>query len=297
AGPLSLSTTYYAKLKRVGNEIVFSIYSDAYTTLVSDDTFYGGSAYRYLYACCGYGGGAEADTMNGYVDTLTFSTATVGSGQLPVGTYSYYVTSASAEFESMPSNITDVIVSSADGNITLAGINVGPTGTTSRKLYRAYTDAITQGARGLSFQFLAEIPDNTTTTYIDDALQESLGLVQVFDHAFPPRGDILAWHNNRVFMANCSSSSRAYADYDTTNLRNVVFFSELNEPYYWPSVNYFRVGDETDIKALVPWRNFLLIFKENSVWALFGYTADEMQLEQISAEVGCTNREAAAAGP
>ncbi len=296
--PLSLSTTYYAELKRVGNRYAFTVYSDAgYTTQVATIKGYDGTAYRYLYAGCAYGGGAEADTINGYIDTLTMTVATIGSGQLPAGTYSYYTTFASDEFESMSSNITDIVVSSADSNITLGGILTGPTGTTSRKLYRAYTDAVAQGSRGTSFQFLAEISDNTTTTYTDDALQASLANPLIFDHAIPPRGDILAWHNNRVFMANCASSSQSYEDYDTTNLRNVVFFSELNEPYYWPSVNYFRVGDETDIKALVPWRNFLLIFKENSVWVLFGYESDEFELERVSGEVGCTNREAAAAGP
>jgi len=294
---IETNTPYYMTISRYGNAITVSPYQ-VYIGTPPDsiEAACTAEALRYMYVMSG-SDDAGAVTACGYVEDLNLGEYTAPTGSLPAGTYSYCYTYGNSEWESMPSPILDVTISADDKKILLKRIAVGPTGTTWRRIYRAYTSDITDGARGSVFGLLEEITDNTTTTYSDNTQQAYVGLPMAYDHAIPPRGDLLVYHNNRVFMANCSCTSRSYDDYETTGLDNVLFWSELDEPYYWPSVNYLRVGDNTPIKALVSWRDWLFIFKESSVWVLRGYDAADFQLAQLTNEYGCVHQNAAASGP
>jgi len=384
---LALDTKYYFVVTRVDNDFTVQIYSDAsHDTLVDELTLPCSTrAYRRIVVTQGWDLGSGSEDIDADLENLNLGVPAIVAGGMPSGTYSYYYTYGNSEWESMPSPIIDVPVTSDDKALELANITPGPSGTEWRRIYRAYTTDTTQGARGASFLRLTQIDDNTTTTYTDNALQATLGFPQAFDHAVPPRGDLLIYHNNRVFMANCSYPSMSYTDWtgelevtgagtsacngtyrqvgikngkpiykqvganywiwytragfwyiidatefnghivyyhsasaDVTgtwlvdvgapaptvtssenedNLDNVLFYSELDEPYYWPSTNYIRVGDNTPIRALVSWRDWLLIFKESSVWVLRGYNADDFQLAQLTNEYGCAHQNAAASGP
>jgi hypothetical protein len=91
-------------------------------------------------------------------------------GALSNGDYQYVVTFVDANGESAPSNGARVTVSDAgsDGQVSVTEIPTGYSGTTARRLYRTKAD-------GNTYYYLAEIADNTTTTYTDNTADGSLG--------------------------------------------------------------------------------------------------------------------------
>lgn len=249
-------------------------------------------------------------------------------------------------------------------HVDLSAIPLGPAGTTYRKLYRAYSDDTTPGVRGYDYLLLTTINDNTTATYKDNTPQEQLGEPIAFDHAIPPRGSIMTFHRDRLWMAGVSMTSLSYksvatieaaatgavrsgstvtittsADHgfnvgdevviagvaDTTmngtftiltapaddsftytcagsastsgggtaqvgvftkGLSNKLFYSALDEPYYWPIMNQIAVGSSAPIVGLVTWHDQLLILKSDSVWLLTGYHEDDFRLQQIPGMTG-----------
>jgi len=69
---------------------------------------------------------------------------------------------------------------------------------------------------------------------------------------------------------------------DAAKLGNVLYWSELAEPYYWPGQNYVRVGADDPITALASWRDQLYIFKAAQIWVLSGYDRDTWVLEKLA---------------
>ena len=254
--------------------------------------------YQYMYATTSIED-ANAFTTSFYV-TDVYLGAALGAGDLPTGTYSYYYTwyNEDEDWESMPSPILDVVNEADDKEIVLSNILVGPTGTTARILYRAMTISIVTGARGSEFQRLDTIADNTTTTYTDNAPQAYLGDIIPFDYARPPRGDILCGHKDHVFMAGTSRTSDSYSGYetDTEHLGNMLFYSKLGYYQYWPGDNYIEVGDDAPIVGLASYRDFLLIFKTNSVFTLAG-SEGSFVLRQIDSQWGATDPCSVASSP
>jgi hypothetical protein len=98
--------------------------------------------------------------------------ANLGGGNLDnAALYSYKVTFTNAAGETDGSPATwDVKISGSavDGQIRLTSIPIGPEEVTSRKIYR------TEGG-GSIYKLLTTLSDNTTTTYIDNIADGSLG--------------------------------------------------------------------------------------------------------------------------
>jgi len=302
---LSLDTDYYCTVQRAGTILTLRIFSDAgRQTLV--DTIEGtctAEAFQYLYAATALESGAAADTMSGYVTKININEAAAAAGQLPAGTYSYYVTFGKSDtdgnelWESTRGPIRTEVIG-ADKKIALVSIPTVPSGDTTnwRKIYRAYTSVTTTGAQGTSFGFLVKLDDNTTTTWTDDALEATLGDPIAFDYARPPRGDIICSHKDHLFMAGIAQTSDSYAEQSTTDLQNLLFYSRLNEPYYWPGDNYIEVGNDSPIVGLVSYQDYLIIVKTNSVFLLAGVEGSFV-LRQIESQIGATDPCSAASSP
>lgn len=250
-------------------------------------------------------------------------------------------------------------------HVDLSTIPTGPSGTTYRKLYRAFTESLEPGARGADFQYLTTLNDNTTATYKDNAPQEDLGETIPFDHAIPPRGDFLTFHKDRLWMSGCCYAGESYkatatiaadptgatwvgnvatittsaahglnvgdvvviagvadssyngihvvatvpstttftyalaavsdassgggtvtSGLQVTDLANVLFYSEPDDPCYWPIVNQISVGSSAPIQALVSWNDQLIILKTDSAWVLTGYGESDFTLYQIAGITG-----------
>jgi len=106
----------------------------------------------------------------------TAALAGLGAGNIEPGDHKYFVTfvTASGETEfSAASNTVTTVSSAANGQNSLTGIPIGPTGTTARKLYRSKP-----ASSGYYSYFLATIADNTTTTYTDNLSDASRSSVQ-----------------------------------------------------------------------------------------------------------------------
>lgn len=100
----------------------------------------------------------------------TAALAGLGAGNVNNGTHSYKVTFVNALGESIPGPKSNVITTvGGDGQVAVSAIPVGPSGTTSRKLYRTVA-----GDAG-NHKLLATIANNTATTYADNTADGGLG--------------------------------------------------------------------------------------------------------------------------
>lgn len=127
-------------------------------------------------------GAGSADTVVNVYDAVSDVPASDGpvtasviatAGNLSVGTYTYKMTYVNATGESKGGTTSTTVTTSAGNTqISLTAIPIGPAGVTSRKLYRTAVG----GADGTQ-KLLATIPDNTTTTFVDNIADASLGAV------------------------------------------------------------------------------------------------------------------------
>jgi hypothetical protein len=102
-----------------------------------------------------------------------------------------------------------------------------------------------------------------------------------------PQCDFMAAHTGFMFAASIEE--------DGTHYKSRVRWSHPNNPEAWAANDYIDILESGGpITGLVPMRDHLLIFKQSSVWALFGYDSDSWQLVNVSREVGAIHRQAIA---
>lgn len=323
---ITLGTTYYASMKRGSPPGVPSAGFAAMTAIFTASDFsdeepsYTWRAYTYAgtqrYAHLMIPQDGTAATFSGWLEHLDLLVDPGMAGGLPDGNYHYvqtlcYVDSTGAVvWETAPSPASaKVRPSGGSAAIRLKNLVIGPTLTAGqiaagyevwRRIYRNYTSSTADGAIGEHYLRVVTINDNTTTTWTDNVPEGLAGDEAPWSHGLPPRGDILVQHNDRLFMASCSCSSRSYEGYETAGLENMLFWSELDEPWYFAATNYIRVGDDSPILCLLSWNRELLILKEHSTWVLRGYDDDledgDFTLECISPSIGVTCQNGGAAG-
>ena len=100
-----------------------------------------------------------------------------------------------------------------------------------------------------------------------------------------PLSELIAQHAGYMFVAGTTE--------DATNYPNRLRWSHPNNPYAWASHDYIDLSEGGQkITAMIPFSDRLLIFKSDSVWALFGSDAETWELTNISRTVGCTHQQA-----
>ena len=102
---------------------------------------------------------------------LTAALAGAGAGNVEDGAHYYKVTFVTAVGESCGGEASAVLTvadKAVNGQVSLSTIEVGPTGTTSRIVYRTE-------AGGSDYKLLTTLSDNTTTTYTDNTADAGLG--------------------------------------------------------------------------------------------------------------------------
>lgn len=179
--------------------------------------------------------------------TSTMTAATAATGSVLTGDYLYkvtYVNSQAVEGDLGP--ITGTFAASSE-NIALTSIPVAPQsfGVNSRRIYRT-------AAGGASYLRLAEIADNTTTTYEDGVADGGLGTAAPTDNGVPPKYKSIVYHQNRLFMI--------------TGTDNKVWYTDLAEPYTVQSTNFLTVGDDSsDLPTSLGVHNDqVVVFGENT---------------------------------
>jgi len=94
-----------------------------------------------------------------------------------------------------------------------------------------------------------------------------------------PKAKHAVTHAGKIFVANTNENSIAYP--------NRVRWSHPNSPGNWAFNDYIDVNDGgPSITALAVFAGHLLVFKRDSVFAVFGYDSDTFQVVEISRTVG-----------
>lgn len=213
----------------------------------------GGSAY-------GYKWDGTYFTLHG-VPQLIQSGVVVASGSTgsltTSGAYQYkfsFVNSALVEGNVSTATVTFVLSSTGASNaLGLTNIPVAPTsfGVARRRIYRTI-------ASGTAFLKVADINDNTSTTYTDAVADASLGVAAPTDNGLPPAYNAIIYHRNILFV-------------NDVNNPNYVWYSTIGQPYTFASTNFFKVGDRTSdlVKGFASYDNYIVVFCELSTWINF----------------------------
>jgi hypothetical protein len=214
-------------------------------------------------------------TLMGLDPPATAPTVTdSGAGNLN-GTYSWKVTFVSPTHESNGSPASSTLTVT-NRQVTLSNI---PTSTdpqvTKRRIYRTL-------AGGTIYKFVGEINDNTTTTFVDNVPDVSLGPDIPVDKDPPPNGAILEVFKNRVWMAGVSGFPQR------------LFFSEYFEPEAWPPTYFVDLplaqGDKiTGLKVL---GDVLVVYGKNQPLIILGETPFDFVVRRTFANVGAESQRA-----
>ncbi len=179
--------------------------------------------------------------------TQTVGAASQAAGLLS-GVYAWkmaYVNTASVEGN--PSDAFGTFTA-ALATVRLTSLPIAPQswGVATRRLYRTVTS-------GSTFMRVATISDNTTTTYDDNVADASLGTTAPTDNGVPPIYSSIVYHLNRLFMIGSD---------------NLVWYTNINEPYTVGALNFDTFGDQsTDFpKSLAVYSNSIVVFCERSIW-------------------------------
>ena len=100
------------------------------------------------------------------------------------------------------------------------------------------------------------------------------------DGHFPCARYLAAW-NEHVWVA--------YTEESATEYKNRVRFSKVSDAENWTATDYIDidVGEDGDfITAIIPDQNRLLVFKQNSVYEILGFSRDNFQVRNVSRVAG-----------
>jgi hypothetical protein len=102
---------------------------------------------------------------------------------------------------------------------------------------------------------------------------------------FFPKAEHAITHAGKVFVANIKEN--------TTSHPNRIRWSHPNSPENWAETDRIDINDGgPKINGLAVVGGHLVVFKDNGVFALFGYDSDTFQVVEISRTVGCSNSNA-----
>ncbi len=104
-------------------------------------------------------------------------------------------------------------------------------------------------------------------------------------HDVFPRAELCEAHGGYMFVANTNE--------DGTSFRNRIRWSHPSVPDDWATEDFLDIElGGSEITALMSYEDHLLIFKPDSVWALYGYSADSWQVVQKSTTSGAPSPQA-----
>lgn len=185
------------------------------------------------------------------------------TGTMAAGDKSYkitYINSYLAESDVSSAITLTGLVASAVVSITSLPLAPQSWGVNSRRLYRS---------SGTTYVLLTTINDNTTTVFTD-----GVGVVPTTnaptDNGVPPKYNACIYHANRLFVNDAANP-------------NYVWYSNLGEPFTFPSTNFFKVGDAASdlVKGFGVYDNALVVFCENSQWINYMSSTDNTTWQQL----------------
>jgi hypothetical protein len=104
-------------------------------------------------------------------------------------------------------------------------------------------------------------------------------------HGVMPKTELVEAHAGYLFVANTNE--------DGVNFPNRVRWSHPTSPDDWATDDFLDINTGgAEITALMSFEDHLLIFKPDSVWALYGYDEESWQLVQKSSTAGALSPQA-----
>jgi hypothetical protein len=142
---------------------------------------------------------------------------------------------------------------------------------------------------------LMYVVKGTASAYLDGATATALTACAAAnwqnDYAAPgatdtfPIADFVGVHMGYMFTARTIE--------DSTKFPNRIRWSHPNNPRRWAKDDYIDITEGAGrITAILPFSDRLMIFKPDSVWALYGYDADTWDVANVSRTVGAISRQA-----
>lgn len=224
-----------------------------------------------------------------------FAQLLTGTGLVASRWYQYRIAYYNGTTYSYSTTRTNPLLTGATvHNIKLTDIPLGPSGTTHRYLYR--TTGQTSRANVVAdntFYLVADIADNTTTTYSDSTADGTIiadnpptwaTVTSSGSNVTPPHGLFLFINKDYIWLANDPSG--------TTYGQSTAYFSQVLNPDYWPATNFFliRPDDGDVITAITSFLGQLTIFKTNTIQKIYTDTATvtSWQLSQPFSYIGAS---------
>lgn len=191
-------------------------------------------------------------TRHGIPAPTTAPTSVSGGTGVLSGQYRYkftYVNSGLVEGDVSPANATFT----ASANQIQVTFDTAPAsfGVIYRNIYRT-TD------NGSTWLRVAQITNNTATTFVDNIADGSLGATAPTDQGEPPNYSVIKYHKDRLFTN------------DTGNL-NYIAYSELLNPYVFKANNFVTVGDNTGdlVRAIEIFDDAVYALCARSFWLVY----------------------------
>lgn len=203
-----------------------------------------------------------------YAPTTTMTAGSGGAGNILAGDYVWKVTFVNSQVVEgdVGPGIT-FTVSAGGGRVSFTSLPTAAQswGVAARRVYRARVS----GTVG-TFQRVGEVSDNSTTTFVDNVADASLGANAPTDNGVPPNYNATIYHANRVFVNDAANP-------------NFVWYSNLGEPYTYASTNFDLFGDaSTDlVKGFAIFDNSLVVFCENSQWLWYMASTDPADWRKV----------------
>lgn len=211
------------------------------------------------------------------VTPASVPTVAAGAAGVLTGVYYYKVSYAQKSGSTV---ISESTLSSSSASVTLASqkgslsaIPVSPDASvTARRLYRT-------ASGGSVFFHLADIADNTTTTYTDETADSGLDTVAAATDLGNPAGStasdyistMVAW-KDRLWAVGSGAL-------------DLVYYSGINRWFAWGASNYLTINPKgqgsTGVTAFLPRRDELGVAKRRGIWKIVGSSTDTYAVIQV----------------
>ncbi len=195
------------------------------------------------------------------------------------GAYYYAITYEKDGVELVTGAISNTVNPSSN-SITVT-CPIGPTGITDRKLYRTE-------AGGSTLKLLTTLGDNTTTTYVDNIADGSLGAAIPSINSESPKPKFITVINERLVGVGVSRRP------------NYLYYSETEIESLFATIGVTDVSgqgnDNTGLTGMEEDYNLIVVFSEKRIYTvdLSGETAS---VKQTTSNVGCLDGHSVAKVP
>lgn len=185
-------------------------------------------------------------------------------------------------FEVYVANGTTLYASSATASFSDLGVTVGASPHLADFALWGDTAYIACGRSNASHKregagAASSLSDPSITGYDDDYVAGGSGKM--------PKADLAVAHTGYLFVASITENG--------VDNQNRIRWSHPDNPEAWATNDFLDINiGGGRITALLSFRDHLLIFKPDSVWALYGYNLQSWQLIQVSRSVGAPTPQA-----